>query len=83
VKLTSHLAFSVWRSRPTCLVCHELMPSGEPLCERCGLGAFHLDCYIAAIAREPVERRFWVTQSPAESEALTPFAPFLCPGCRS
>jgi hypothetical protein len=83
VKLTSHLALIEERVRPTCMVCHELMVPGEPVCERCGLGAFHLDCYIAVIARGPREQRFWATRSAAVSEALAPFAPFLCPGCRS
>jgi hypothetical protein len=82
--VTAHMRFRVERTSATCVICHELKDRGdEPSCERCGLGAFHLDCYIAAIARGPRERRFWATRSAAVSGALAPFAPFLCPGCRS
>jgi hypothetical protein len=83
VRLVSHLALIVTRVTATCLICHELMDEGEPPCERCGLGAFHLYCYTEAIARSPKERRFWATHSSAVAEVLTRFAPFLCPGCRS
>lgn len=83
VKLTSHLALLEERTPATCMICHELKDSGEPLCERCGLGVFHLQCYVQAIALAPEERRFWTTRSAAEAEALAALTPFLCPGCRS
>lgn len=83
VKLKGHLSFLVHRPRPTCMICRELKDPGEPLCERCGLGPFHLDCYVDRIARGRWEQRFWATRSAVVAEALTRSAMFLCPGCRS
>jgi hypothetical protein len=81
--MNSHLAFVVKRASTRRMICREPLDSGEPPCERCGLLTFCLDCYIETIARSPKERRFWATTSTRVSEALTRFAIFLCPGCRS
>jgi hypothetical protein len=81
--VNAHLAFVVARTSATCIVCHELKDRGEPSCERCRLGAFHFSCYTDAIARSPKEQAFWTASSDDEAEALTRFAIFLCPGCRS
>jgi hypothetical protein len=83
VKLKGHLSFRVRRTPATCMICRELKDASEPTCERCGLGAFHLDCYIDAIVSGRRERRFWATRSADVAEALSNSAIFLCPGCRS
>jgi hypothetical protein len=81
--VNTHAWFVVKRTSTVCMVCREPLDSGEPPCERCGLLTFCLDCYIETIARAPKEQAFWASQDSDESEALTRFAIFLCPGCRS
>ncbi len=79
----AHLPLLVVRNATGCIVCRRPFLEDDeaiPFCQRCGTKAFHLACYISAVARAPEERWFWTTGADPDPDRR---GLFLCPGCRS